>query len=646
MKQSFISLLLVSLLAPVAWAESGSNTATRLPEVVVVDTPIIVGNSVNRQGSEVTTVSQQQIENLNAQDLQSALRETPGLVVSHFDPVGSFGGGEGGSIFIRGMGASRPGSEIQTDIDGIPIYNSLWTHPLLDLLSVDLAQRIDVYKGAQPILYGNMAFGVVDLIPKRQTEPGCSTSIETAYGSYNTLIETIDHGGKDGNWDYNVGQSYRSSDGNRSNSDGELQNYFGQVGYTFNEHWDAFVLFNHTDNWADDPGQSPKLVPLSDVYSNGRFNNDDYLTIATLANHYDDANGYVKPYWYHGTVNWNNQYDAGSKQNDINEQTEYDNYGVKTRETVKPWDGGELMSGVDMDFISGGDRSYTAGVPSSVTPWNTVSLISPYTSLSQRYDLDHDQYLLPSAGVRYFDSDTFANEIAPQAGLIFGLNKDTSFHASYARGVNYPGLFVFAYPPGNNLADKLHAETVDHYEIGVSQKLDKFATLDVNAFKDRGQNRIVLVYPPFPPVWENTGDYHTEGIESTLTIKPIENLALFAGVTVLQAQPSDLPYTPEWTTSAGATFRFLRHFQLCMDSQYVGDQKALSRDRDFQAINTTKLDSYFLLNAKLSYDFDCCYGSKGQVFIAGQNLANVSYQQVPGYPMPGINGMAGMRLIF
>ena len=155
-----------------------------------------------------------------------------------------------------------------------------------------------------------------------------------------------------------------------------------------------------------------------------------------------------------------------------------------------------------------------------------------------------------------------------------------------------------------------------------------------------------MVYPPFPPVWKNIGDYRTEGIETTLTVTPIDNLSLFGGFTLLQADPGDLPYTPEWSASAGATFRFLEHWQFCVDGQYVGSQTALSRDRDFQAINTAKLDSYVLLNAKLSYDFDAWSGSHGQIFIAGQNLANISYEQKPGYPMPGINCMTGVRLTF
>jgi len=637
MKVAKLTLLAFVVSYGIATAET--NMTARLPEVVVTGSPIIEGNRLSPLAGEVTTVSEEQIKELNAQDLQSALRETPGMVVTHHNPVGSFGGGEGGSVFIRGMGASRPGAEIQLAIDGIANYNSLWTHPLLDMLSVDIAQRIDVYKSAQPVLYGNMAFGVVDLITKRQTEPGFTTSLELAGGSYNTVVEVAEHGGKVDNLDYYVLQSYRASDGHRPHSDGELQNYFGRIGYALNTNWEAHVVFNHSDNFADDPGSTIT------GQNNGRFNDDDYLTIVTLANHYEQADGYVKGYWNRGTLNWVNQYDSTTKLNDEDTVTGYDNYGVKTRETFKPWEGGALMAGIDVDFISGKYTDVATGTP-TVFPRETFQIVSPYASLSQRWDFKNDIYLQPSAGIRYFSHDVFADEFAPQAGWVLGV-KDTEFHGSYARGVNYPGIFVDAFPPGNNLGHKLNAETLDHYELGASQRFGKFAKLDLTLFYDGGHNRIVLDYPPVPPVWKNIGNFHTEGLENTLTITPIENLAIFGGFTVLRSLPGDLPYAPQWTASAGASYRFLKHFRLSVDSQYVGDQTALSRDRDFKAVNTSAINAYFLVNLRLSYDFSLpSWRLHGQIFVAGQNLTDANYQQQPGYPMPGINGMGGVKLEF
>jgi iron complex outermembrane receptor protein len=124
--------------------------AARLEEVVVVASPITEGNQVNRLGSQVSTVTEEQIRDLNAQDFQSAVRMVPGVIISRQNPVGSFGGGDGGAIYIRGMGSSRPGGEIQMAVDGIPKNVGVWTHPLMDIMSVDQAQRIDIYKERNP----------------------------------------------------------------------------------------------------------------------------------------------------------------------------------------------------------------------------------------------------------------------------------------------------------------------------------------------------------------------------------------------------------------------------------------------------------------------------------------------------------------
>jgi len=140
-------------------------TPIELEQTAVVSTSVIEQNTIDRFASLSTRVGQEQIRDLNALDLSSALRRTPGVVVSRFNPVGSFGGAEGGAVYIRGLGASRPGSEIKTYIDGIPFYMGVWGHPLLDLLPINGMAAIDVYKGPQPQRFGN-TFAAIDLTPK------------------------------------------------------------------------------------------------------------------------------------------------------------------------------------------------------------------------------------------------------------------------------------------------------------------------------------------------------------------------------------------------------------------------------------------------------------------------------------------------
>jgi outer membrane cobalamin receptor len=621
-----------------------------MEELLVVAPPLIEGNRVNRLGSQETTVTEQQIENLNAQDLPSALRRTPGVVVSHHNPVGSFGGGEGGAVFIRGMGISRPGAEIQILVDGIPKFVSVWTHPLMDVLSVDIIEQMKVYKGAQPVLFGNMAFAAVDITTKRKKEDGFTSTLKGSGGSFNTWTEVAEHGGKTGPFDYYLVQSYRTSDGHRDKADGELQDYFGRVGYQISPNWNASVLFNRTENQADDPGPTDGSYP-----PNGRFNTNDYFTVGTIANHYERAEGYIKLYSENGHIDWVNQYNSATGDNDSDTITDYDNYGVKGRETLKLWKGSEIMLGMDIDFISG---KVNIKSPTTTDPENslhfdrsTFRLYSPYIAISQMFGSKDGFYAIPSAGIRYIMHSVFADEPGPQFGLIAGY-KNTEFHASYARGINYPGVFVKAndelFMPGNNRWQDLKAETLNHCEVGVSQKVGNVTQMDLTFFYDHGKNRVVVSPPPpFPPTWTNIGSFTNKGVEATVTVTPTRDFSFMAGATYLNSDPGDLPYAPRWSASFGANYRFLKHFQLSMDASYVDHQFVTSRSRTKGTVNTAMVDSYFLLNSKLSYDFAIpLRDMHGEIFVAGENLTDENYQQKKGYPMPGISGSGGMKLWF
>ncbi|MEN6439203.1 MAG: TonB-dependent receptor plug domain-containing protein [Syntrophobacter sp.] len=621
----------------------GESSQTHLmEEVVVVAPPVIEGNQVNRLGSQVTTVTEKQIEDLNAQDFASALRQTPGVVVSHHNPIGSFGGGEGGAIFIRGKGISRPGAEVQILIDGIPKFVGVWTHPVLDVLSVDIVDKMEVYKGAQPVLFGNMAFGAVDIATKRIREDGFYSSVETAAGSYNTWVEVTEHGGKMGPFDYYLVQSFRSSDGHRTDADGELQNYFARLGYQFTPHLYGSVILNHSDNWADDPGSVD-----GSIKPDGRFKTNDYFTVATLANQYDLADGYIKIYSDLGHIDWINQYNDGARNGGT--YTDWNNYGVRARERLKPWEGGELLFGMDIDYITG-----KADFAPDSTHFDETAfrLVSPYMALSQLFGSKDSFYAVPSAGIRYISHNKFKDEPGPQAGLTFGY-KDTELHASYARGINYPGIFAnlqdTMFMPMDNQWQNLTAELVDHFEAGISQKINNMAKMDLTFFYDDGSDRIVVATPPpFPPVWTNVGSFTQKGVEATVTITPIRDLSFFAGATYLKSDPDDLPYAPEWSASFGVNYRFLKDFQISVDSVFVDDQFVFSRGRSTTAVNTEKVGSYYVLSAKLTYDFimPCYRNVRAQLFLAGENLTDTEYEQKKGYPMPGISGMGGIKLRF
>ena len=99
---------------------------------------------VEKDGTEIVTLSRGQLGELNAQDLQTALRQVPGVTISRYSPIGSYGGAQGGSVYIRGQGAARPGGEIRMYTDGVPRESGVWGHPLMDSVPADFADSAQV----------------------------------------------------------------------------------------------------------------------------------------------------------------------------------------------------------------------------------------------------------------------------------------------------------------------------------------------------------------------------------------------------------------------------------------------------------------------------------------------------------------------
>jgi outer membrane receptor protein involved in Fe transport len=310
------------------------------------------------------------------------------------------------------------------------------------------------------------------------------------------------------------------------------------------------------------------------------------------------------------------------------------------------WKQGEIMVGMDLDYISGEVEVVDPPNPTNKFDRTTFRIVSPYLNVSHQFGNKDSWYATPSAGARFFNHNAFGNEGGYQAGLAGGY-KNTEVHASYAHAINYPGLFVKAndklFMPGNNRWAELSPERLDHFEVGISHTFKDIVKADVTYFYDKGKDRIVVAPPPPPPpTWENIGDYKITGVEATVSINPLPQLSLFAGMTYQKANPSDLPYAPQWSASAGLNYTFLKHFHFGLDCLYVDEQFVTSRARTEGTINTDKVDEYFLLNGKVSYDFYIQPLKLGvEIFVAGENLTDEKYAFKKGYPMPGINGMFG-----
>lgn len=611
----------------------------------VIETPVASQPSLDNYGASSVRVGGAQLEDLKALDFASALRRTPGVTISRFNQVGAFGGSEGGAIFLRGLGSSRPGGEIKTLVNGVPKMNGVFNHPLLDLLSVDIAESIQVMTRATPTSYGN-AFAAINVTTPRLEKEGRLLSTRFAAGSFGTMMARVDGAIKQGAYDAYFSQSVRRSDGARPDSEGRLENSYLHLGASLGAQWAFSYELNHTSNRSTDPGSTLTLSSASSTKGE-TYETEDWLHIGTLSHNHGKSYGSLRVYRSDGEGNWTRRQYSGNSDS----LNDWSLYGLRWRETLNVCAGGEIVAGTDLDYTRGETISIPkTGVASHFGP-ETVRLLSPYAGFSQTLELGETLKLVPSVGLRHYAHDELGDQWAPQAGIILSAGQ-TRLHASYGRGVSYPGLEVQAFsavviPALGQSWRMLDPETVDQYELGVRHSFRSGNAVALTLFRNEVSQRYVVVPPPPPPPrYVNLEDYRTEGVELSTEVTVGRSLALFGAAAWLRASPSDIPYAPHGSYTGGVNWRPAADWKLSVDASYVTSMRVASQARTAGAPNLVGVGAQFLLNARLSRSlkFGAEQGAVAEVYVAGENLTDRDFAYTPGYPIPGINGVFGIRI--
>ena len=611
-----------------------------MEETVVTASPIVQGTVVDRYAETSSIVSERQIEELNALDLPASLRRIPGVSISRYNLVGNYGGGDGGAVFVRGHGSGRPGGELSTSIDGIPRFNGFWSHPLMDLTSLDITGRIEVQKSPRPVTGGNMSFGSVDMQPRRVLREGYVTRVSSSGGSYGTVVGQVSQGGRKGRFDYLVGAGNRYSDGHRDNADGRTQCYYGRAGYRLDEHWDLSVLVDKTKGWAHDPlpvGAAP--TPVTNRYDT---DNEFYLAKATWKG--SRSQGWLKAYYDNGYADWR-QWDAQANPPEQGDGiSDYDNYGLRGRITWEGWRGTELLLGADIDSYGGSFVSNRTSGPGDKLHVR-LSNVAPYAMVSRTFGHDGVHWT-PSAGVRVNASSDFGTQVAAQAGLV-AQRGDVRLHAGWARAFNLPGPYAaifyrqywhFAYQ-GDEWKD-LDAEWMNHVEIGGAYVVGDRLSVNVTAFRDKVTDALRIVSPPPPPPSiQNVGRYITRGVEVSVDAAPVSQVRVFAGATVSSTTPGSVPDMPDFTVSTGAAYTWHGKLRLHADAEYVDDQYVQGTRKPQP---TARVDGYFLANLRAGYLYALGAGV-AELFVDVENVLDQEYEYRVGYPMPGRTGFLGLN---
>ena len=636
-----VSMAVAMLMTSGAWAQDIS--VRQLAPVVVTGSPVIESNNIDAFSSFSTKVTESQIKDLSALDLTSALRMTPGVQISRYNDVGSYNGNQGGAIYIRGMGASRPGSEIKTYVDGVPVYMGVWNHPLLDLLPVNGMQSINVYKSPQPQVNGNN-FASINLETKRARENGVHGEATVATGSFGTLVTQGSLLGRQDNLEYMVAAGHIESKGHVKNADANLTNAMGRIGLKLNSNWSVSAGFMAVGNEAGDPKFSN---PAARDQSSANMLN------ASLSHVHGDWRGEVKAYDNQGQNKLVNDAVWG------NFNTKFHLSGLRWKEELSPWKGGKLIAGIDHDRVQGeisgpwvGGGAPWTGATNGSASLPSFSTTSPYVAINQLVELGGGLAALPSAGVRQYSTSNYASKAAPHAGL--SLVSDTvTAYANYSEGILYPGMETYAltkaipfmFAPNTNW-NQLSPSINKHKEIGIKFTPSPKTQVDLSLFKDDVSNRYIWTAPTGPgsgSFSNGYSDYTLRGLELTAKHELASGWKLFGSVTLLKSSVDTQPYVPKSALTAGVSGT-VGPVRLVLDAQHQTGMYALGLDRDASATNQY-VNAFTVANARVSYPL-ASLGKKGEVYVALNNLFGANYQYNPGYPMPGRSLRVGLIASF
>ncbi|GAF01912.1 TonB-dependent receptor plug domain-containing protein [Saccharicrinis fermentans] len=157
-----------------------ADPATTLNETVVIAKSNI--RLVEETGFNVVAIDAKPYHN-SAINLTELLNQTPGVKINQVGGLGSKT-----NVTINGLS----GNHVRFFIDGMPM-DAMSSSFQINNLPVNMAERIEVYKGVVPVNFGSDALGgAVNIVTKKT--PGSYLDASYSYGSFNTHLSYINAG--------------------------------------------------------------------------------------------------------------------------------------------------------------------------------------------------------------------------------------------------------------------------------------------------------------------------------------------------------------------------------------------------------------------------------------------------------------------
>lgn len=648
---------------------------------IVVSADLFPRN-IRKVGQSVSVITAKDIQEKNRLTVGEVFQSLPGVSVVSL-------GAPGDDLDIRIRGSDR--DEVLVLLDGLPINNLTDNRAnILNSIPVDLIEKVELIRGAQSVIYGSSAVGgVINVITKKGSEkPKRIFSVQA--GNLGTFKETMMATGKSQSKKSSYGLSFSRHDqkGRFANDRFGANNFFANYGFEFSDRFRLRANLFFTDQkqeLAFGSATSLANLPRIDLYvirDLDRFIRRDIL-VPQFALEWDVASFYKAKLSY--GLYYEDQSVQNSNQNDVQPADPFaalDSQDFNSRSHRHNFDFRNIFQIVDqsdfsIDIVAGvaGQLEYLSFSDNPFAGDTTAKTASRFPGAGQEGDRRNisgygqlsfswlDRVSL-SAGFRYDDNDTFGQAFSPRVSASYFYSKSkTKFFTSYSQGFIAPTLNQYYLAViGGTLTQRLDKESSHTFEVGFVQEAIKLGKTTSLSF---GSTFFHTDYNTYINELQLVNNAHVTGVESFFKFSPVKWLETNANYTYMQAinddDGSSLSNRPRHQFHGDVRVFPIKHLSFVFEAEAMSgrlNSNVLSAQglgnlqvATFDSNNVragNQLPSFFVFNAYAQYKqmIDKDWMQEIRYSFRVNNILNKNYQLKYGYPMPRLNFLGGIDVVF
>ena len=639
---SWFVLIIIPISALAEEEPVPEDTGSKRTELrIVVTTPSRLEEPVQDTSGSVSIITAPEMEVQNPITVPEVLRDLPGVRLQESGTLG-----ESAVLSLRG---AEP-SQTLILLDGIRINSPFRGGFDLGNFMIDEIGQAEIVRGGQSALYGSEAIGgVVNLKTRRAIRP-LEVSLTGEGGNESTFREILSVGGRKPAIDYSMTFSRTNANGQSERDLFRASSLAGLIGLPIRNSGRLQLISRFLE---DQKELATNLIPVSSTTVQAIFDQNNEIDRRFLFNslQYQDR---VLPWlglsWKAALVDtdldWDNPIDPGSPTPDSYfEDTDTRTLILDFQQNIYADDSDTFTFGIEWKRDSVDSSIEIFGVPFAFSVDKSRRNIAYYFQNLFKWE---DRFIL-QAGVRTDDNASFETVVNPKVSSAYEFKSTkTKLRASWGNGFRAPTIQEQFFPMLGN--PELEPEKSRSWEAGLQQMLAGQTIIMDAAYYWIDYDNLIQKSPTGV---SNIGKARTHGVESALEIRSLPALTVKANYTYLHAEDlitgQELPFRSRQRGNISLLFTPMINLALDLDLNLVSSQ-ALSADfilldgfrRTGRSPGYGRVDlsgTYYLFGNFLGF-------RETRFFIKIRNLFDRDYQDVPGFPAPGIGSTGGMTIIF